>query len=142
VFGSQMRTQNTLKTDKKIPTKCPTNVANYAFYALNLSHKGRQPEEHGGKEMNKKYLGSIGGNGFQEINYYAVEQIVASKVSLKVLATKSSQISHTVNTLTRILQSMPAELFDMIGADIIAAGEKLNDAAGAIAIAHDKKAGF
>lgn len=92
--------------------------------------------------MNKKYLGSIGGNGFQEINYYAVEQIVASKVSLKVLATKSSQISHTVNTLTRILQSMPAELFDMIGADIIAAGEKLNDAAGAIAVAHDKKAGF
>jgi hypothetical protein len=137
-----MRTQNTLKTDKKIPTKCPTNVANYAFYALNLSHKGRQPEEHGGKAMNKKYTGSIGGNGFQEINYYAVEQIVASKVSLKVLATKSSQISHTVNTLTRILQSMPAELFDMIGADIIAAGEKLNDAAGAIAIAHDKKAGF
>ena len=44
-------TSNTLKTDKKIPTKCPTNVANSGFYALDLSHKGRQPEEHGGKEM-------------------------------------------------------------------------------------------
>jgi len=137
-----MRTQNTLKTDKKIPTKCPTNVANYAFYALNLSHKGRQPEEHGGKAMNKKYTGSIGGNGFQEINYYAVDEMVASAISQKSLATKTTQSSRTVNQLTKILQTMPAEMFALVGADIIAAGEKLNDAAGAIAIAHDKKAGF
>lgn len=47
-------TPDTLKTDKKIPTKCPTNVANSGFYALDLSHKGRQPEEHGGKTMNAK----------------------------------------------------------------------------------------
>ena len=44
-------TLDTLKTDKKIPTKCPTNVANSGFYALDLSHKGRQPEENGGKKM-------------------------------------------------------------------------------------------
>jgi len=44
-------TLDTLKSDKKIPTKCPTNVANSGFYALDLSHKGRQPEEHGGKAM-------------------------------------------------------------------------------------------
>lgn len=44
-------TLDTLKIDKKIPTKCPTNVANSGFYALDLSHKGRQPEEHGGKAM-------------------------------------------------------------------------------------------
>jgi len=66
--------------------------------------------------MNKKYTGSIGGNGFQDLNYYAVDQMVASTISLKSLA--------------------------IIGADILAAGEKLNDAAGAIAVAHDKKAGF
>lgn len=44
-------TPDTLKLDKKIPTKCPTNVANSGFYALDLSHKGRQPEKNGGKEM-------------------------------------------------------------------------------------------
>jgi hypothetical protein len=92
--------------------------------------------------MNKKYTGSIGGNGFQEINYYAVDQMVASTISQKSLASKTTQISRTVNQLTKILQTMPAEMFEMIGADIIAAGEKLNDASGAIAIAHDKKAGF
>lgn len=92
--------------------------------------------------MNKKYTGSIGGNGFQDLNYYAVDQMVASSISLKSLATKTTQISRTVNQLTKILQSMPAEMFDLVGADIIAAGEKLNDAAGAIAVAHDKKAGF
>jgi hypothetical protein len=135
-------TLDTLKIDKKIPTKCPTNVANSGFYALDLSHKGRQPEEHGGKAMNKKYTGSIGGNGFQEINYYAVDEMVASAISQKSLATKTTQISRTVNQLTKILQTMPAEMFALVGADIIAAGEKLNDAAGAIAIAHDKKAGF
>lgn len=92
--------------------------------------------------MNKKYTGSIGGNGFQEINYYAVDEMVASAISQKSLATKTTQISRTVNQLTKILQTMPAEMFALVGADIIAAGEKLNDAAGAIAIAHDKKAGF
>lgn len=92
--------------------------------------------------MNKKYTQSIGGNGFQEIDYYAVDQMVASTISLKSLATKTNQISRTVNQLTKILQTMPAEMFALVGADIIAAGEKLNDAAGAIAIAHDKKAGF
>lgn len=92
--------------------------------------------------MAKKYTGAIGGNGFQEINYYAVDQMTASTISQKALATKSTQISRTVNQLTKILQTMPAEMFDAIGADIIAAGEKLNDAAGAIGTAHDKKAGF
>lgn len=77
--------------------------------------------------MAKKYTGQIGGNGFQEINYYAVDQMVASTISQKALATKSTQISRTVNQLTKILQTMPAEMFDAIGADIIAAGEKLND---------------
>ncbi len=92
--------------------------------------------------MNKKYTGIIGGNGFQDLNYYAADQMVASSLSLKSLATKSTQISRAVNQLTKILQTMPVEMFDLVGADIIAAGEKLNDAAGAIAVAHDKKAGF
>jgi hypothetical protein len=54
-------TLDTLKIDKKIPTKCPTNVANSGFYALDLSHKGRQPEEHGGKEMSvtKEYAVAV-----------------------------------------------------------------------------------
>lgn len=92
--------------------------------------------------MANKFRGSIGGNGFQDINYYAVDQMAASTITLKTLATKSAQIQRTVNTLTKILQTMPAEMFDLIGADIIAAGEKINDVAGAIAIAHDQKAGF
>lgn len=57
----QIMTPDTLKMDKKIPTKCPTNVANSGFYALDLSHKGRQPEEHGGKEMSvtKEYAVAV-----------------------------------------------------------------------------------
>jgi hypothetical protein len=92
--------------------------------------------------MTKKYTGAIGGNGFKEINYYAVEQITNSNIPLKALAVKANQMGRTINTLTKILQTMPAELFEIIGADIIQAAEMLNDASGAIAIAHDKKAGF
>jgi hypothetical protein len=92
--------------------------------------------------MKAQYRGAIGGNGFQVIDHNAVEAMVASTISLKTLATKTTQISRTINTLTKILQTMPAEMFDVIGADIIAAAEKINDAAGAIAIAHDQKAGF
>ena len=85
---------------------------------------------------------AIGGNGYGDINYYTVDLIANSNVSLKTLATKSTQIARNLNTLSNILSTMPKELFDIVGKDIVLVAEKMNDLNGAIGIAHDQKAGF
>jgi hypothetical protein len=85
---------------------------------------------------------AIGGNGFTHINDFRVDRIANSNVSTKTLATKSTQIARNLNALSKILETMPTELFDLIGADILNFAEQINNINGEICIAHDKKAGF
>jgi hypothetical protein len=85
---------------------------------------------------------AIGGNGFGDIDYYAVDRLVNSNVSLKTLSTKSTQIARNLNALSNILSTMPKELFEIVGNDILLVAEKINDLNGAICVAHDQKAGI
>jgi hypothetical protein len=66
---------------------------------------------------------------------------VESSISSKKLALKSMQIGRSLNVLTRILETMPEEMFNLIGKDIVEAAEKINDLAGAVGEAADRKAG-
>jgi hypothetical protein len=51
------------------------------------------------------------------------------------------QIGRNLNALTRILENMPEEMFNLVGKDILEAAEKINDLNGAIGTAADRKAG-
>jgi len=92
--------------------------------------------------MATKNRANIGANGYGAINEYAVQRIVESSVTTKSLATKSIQLSRKMVEISKILQTMPTELFDVIGSDILELGEQMNDIIGAIGTAHDRKAGF
>jgi hypothetical protein len=85
---------------------------------------------------------TIGGKGFGYISDYYVNELVNSTISAKKLALKSMQISRSLNTLTRILETMPEEMFNLVGKDIVEAAEKINDLAGAVGVAADRKAGY
>jgi hypothetical protein len=89
----------------------------------------------------KKNQVSIGGNGFDYISDYYVNELVNSSISANKLALKSMQIGRSLNVLTRILETMPEEMFNLIGKDIVEAAEKINDLAGAVGTAADRKAG-
>jgi len=92
--------------------------------------------------MATKNRANIGANGYGEICEYSVQRLVESSVTTKSLATKSLQLSRKMSEISKILQTMPTELFDVVGADILALGEKMNDVIGVIGTAHDRKAGF
>ena len=92
--------------------------------------------------MALKNKASIGANGFDCINQYQVDKIVASNTSLKSLATKSTQLSKKMNEISKILETMPVELFEIVGSDILNLGNQMNDVIGIICVAHDKKAGL
>jgi hypothetical protein len=92
--------------------------------------------------MATKNRANIGANGYREINEYTVERIVESSVKIKTLAIKSTQLSRKMSEISKILQTMPVELFELVGSDILELGEQMNDIIGAIGSAHDRKAGF
>jgi hypothetical protein len=89
---------------------------------------------------NKNYA-TIGGNGFGYISEYYVNELVNSSLTQRQLAFKTMQIGRNLNALTRILETMPEEMFNLVGKDIFEAAEKINDLNGAIGTAADRKAG-
>jgi hypothetical protein len=92
--------------------------------------------------MATKNRANIGADGYRDINEYTVERIVESSVKIKTLAIKSTQLTRKMAEISKILQTMPAELFEVVGADILELGEQMNDIIGAIGTASDRKAGF
>ena len=89
----------------------------------------------------KKNSATIGGNGFGYISEYYVIELVNSNVTARQLAFKTMQIGRNLNALTRLLETMPVEMFNLVGKDILEAAEKINDLNGAIGTAADRKAG-
>lgn len=89
----------------------------------------------------KKNSATVGGNGFGYISEYYVNELVNSSVTAKQLAKKTTQLGRNLNALTAILETMPVEMFNLVGKDILEAAEKINDLNGALGTAADRKAG-
>ena len=90
--------------------------------------------------MKHKNNATIGGNGFQHINDYRVERLANHpQITLKQLAMRTTQISRVLNDLTKVLENMPTEMFELIGKDILEFANHINDLNGEIGMAHDAR---
>lgn len=90
---------------------------------------------------------TIGGNGYNKIDYYAIDQLVSSEtLSSEDLGKYSDALCKIVTDLNKVLRRLPKELLDTEGEDgtiaeqYLCIGEKLNDLNGVIGIASDQKA--
>lgn len=86
-----------------------------------------------------KNRSTIGGNGFTNLNYYQAEMLEASSVTQKQLAQYADRLGKKVAELNKIVQSMPEEMFAIVGVDLFGIGEDLNNLAGAVGLAHDSR---
>jgi len=81
----------------------------------------------------------INGNGYRlNVDLYA-EDIVKLPIKKSQLLKANKQLWQGLIKIQQALDSMPDELYTLLGDTIAEAGERISDEAGKIGAAHDKK---
>ncbi len=82
---------------------------------------------------------TINANGFRiNVDFYA-DEIVQLPVKKAQLLRANKQLWQGIVKIQQALNTMPQELYDLVGEAIAEAGEIISDEAGKIGAAHDKK---
>lgn len=88
--------------------------------------------------LKKYFRPTIGGDGFTGNVENEGENIIARGVAPKLLKDPHHRLERVVIELNKLVATMPPELFNVIGDDVMRQGEELNNLLGSIGFALDQ----